>query len=108
MRIKPKTPRTIVRDPITKLPLPAKGRNVPNNSYWRRRIKAGDVLLIPDIEPAPLPPPPPPPPPPAPEFTGDEAPLEEDEVRIDEGPSTLDLEEEESKPKRKNKKRKRK
>jgi len=33
----------IVRDPLSGIAVPADGRNVPNNSFWRRRVKAGDV-----------------------------------------------------------------
>jgi hypothetical protein len=51
MRVKPKDGRTIVRDPITKEPLPATGKRVPNNSFWRRRIKAGDAVLVEDTPP---------------------------------------------------------
>lgn len=34
----------LVRDPWTKQPLPADGAEVPETSYWLRRLKAGDVL----------------------------------------------------------------
>ncbi len=42
MNVKPQEGK-IVRDPDTGVKLPASGRNVPNNSYWRRRLAAGDV-----------------------------------------------------------------
>lgn len=35
----------VVRDPVTKLQLPADGKEVPENSYWQRRLRDGDVLL---------------------------------------------------------------
>ena len=36
----------VVRDPISKLPLPAEGREVASSSYWLRRIQGGDVELV--------------------------------------------------------------
>ena len=40
----------LVRDPITKIPLSAKGMKVslasPRGTYWRRRINCGDVLIV--------------------------------------------------------------
>lgn len=39
-------PRTglIVRDPITREPLPADGAKVPRTPYWLRRLRAGDIV----------------------------------------------------------------
>lgn len=34
----------VVRDPVTREVLPAKGRTVPRNAYWLRRLADGDVL----------------------------------------------------------------
>jgi hypothetical protein len=34
----------LVRDPVTGEPLPASGREVPENDYWMRRLRAGDVV----------------------------------------------------------------
>lgn len=34
-----------VRDPISRLHIPAAGKEVPESSYWIRRISAGDVVL---------------------------------------------------------------
>lgn len=34
-----------VRDPDSRLPLPAEGREVPESSYWVRKIRSGDVVL---------------------------------------------------------------
>ncbi len=40
----------LVRDPVTKIPLSAKGMKVslasPGGTYWRRRINCGDVLVV--------------------------------------------------------------
>jgi hypothetical protein len=41
--VKP-APGLTVRDPITLKPLPAEGAEVPADSYWLRRLKAGDVI----------------------------------------------------------------
>ncbi len=38
-----------VRDPATKRHLPAEGKEVPETSYWLRRLKCGDVVLIQQI-----------------------------------------------------------
>lgn len=46
MQLKPAKPGSIVRDPITHVPLPEEGRRVPNNSFWRRRVKAGDAVEV--------------------------------------------------------------
>lgn len=35
-----------VRDPVTMKALPLEGAEVPNTSYWRRRLSDGDVVLI--------------------------------------------------------------
>jgi len=40
-----------VRDPITKRHLPEEGKEVPESTYWVRRLKDGSVILsnqIPD------------------------------------------------------------
>lgn len=37
-------PGLIVRDPETKAPLPAEGREVPLDTYWFRRLQDGDVV----------------------------------------------------------------
>ena len=34
-----------VRDPDLKDLLPEEGRNVPDSTYWRRRLRDGDVLI---------------------------------------------------------------
>lgn len=45
LNLKP-APGLIVRDPRTAQPLPAEGGTVPDNGYWRRRLRDGDVLPI--------------------------------------------------------------
>lgn len=45
MKVKPK-PGLVVRDPDTLLPLPPAGADVPDNTHWRRRLVAGDVVRV--------------------------------------------------------------
>ena len=45
MKIKPFAGRT-VRDPRTMVVLSPKGEVKPRNSYWLRRLKAGDVVVV--------------------------------------------------------------
>lgn len=52
MFVKPQ-PGRLVRDPMTKLPMSAEGRDVSETSYWLRRLRAGDVALA--TPPAPVP-----------------------------------------------------
>ncbi|AKM43970.1 DUF2635 domain-containing protein [Burkholderia arboris] len=49
IRVKPADGR-IVRDPLRGDDLPADGREVPRNVYWRRCVRAGDVIemAVPD------------------------------------------------------------
>lgn len=42
MYVKP-APGRLVRDPTTKIPIPANGKEVPENSFWVRRLRDGDV-----------------------------------------------------------------
>lgn len=51
MKVKPVDPNAVIRDPHTKQPLPAEGGEVPDNSFWNRRLVAGEVVLL--DEPAP-------------------------------------------------------
>lgn len=45
MFIKP-APGLVVRDPVSRLPLPESGREVPDtDTYWYRRIADGDVVI---------------------------------------------------------------
>lgn len=46
MRIKPAREGLIVLDPATYFPLPAEGAEVPETSYWQRRLLDGDVVLV--------------------------------------------------------------
>ncbi|MBA4358044.1 MAG: hypothetical protein C0405_10010 [Desulfovibrio sp.] len=36
-------PGLVVRDPVTMAPLPPEGAAKPMNTYWRRRLRDGDV-----------------------------------------------------------------
>jgi hypothetical protein len=49
MRVKP-APDRKVRDPATKRHLPETGKNVPESSFWLRRLDAGDVILVPEVQ----------------------------------------------------------
>lgn len=33
-----------VRDPVSKLHIPAEGKEVPESSFWIRRLRSGDVV----------------------------------------------------------------
>ena len=50
MRVRPRA-GVIVRDPETKQPVPASGRDVPRSTYWMRQLLDGDLELVPDNEP---------------------------------------------------------
>ncbi len=55
MRVRPK-PGMMVRHPETKEFLPADGIDVdPADFYWNRRIRQGDVEIVPGIEEEPAP-----------------------------------------------------
>ena len=43
MYVKPK-PGALVRDPVTRTPLPSGGAEVPEDQYWMRRLADGDVV----------------------------------------------------------------
>lgn len=51
MRVKPAEGRH-VRHPVTKQHIPVEGLEVPEETYWIRRILSGDVVL--DPAPAPV------------------------------------------------------
>ncbi|HET9063673.1 MAG TPA: DUF2635 domain-containing protein [Candidatus Binatia bacterium] len=51
MKVKPAIPGAVIRDPHTKRPLPAEGAEVPDNVYWHRRLIAGEVVRVGDVEP---------------------------------------------------------
>ena len=40
-------PGLVVRDPVTMEPLPQEGAMKPMNSYWLRRVAAGDAIQTP-------------------------------------------------------------
>lgn len=42
--LKPADPDLIVRDPDKRRALPVDGAEVPNTTYWQRRLKDGDVI----------------------------------------------------------------
>lgn len=46
MRVKPVDPNAVIRDPHTKRQLPAEGGEVPENSFWTRRLLAGEVVRV--------------------------------------------------------------
>lgn len=49
MRVKPVLGRR-VRHPVSKLPIPAEGVEVSDtDTYWFRRIRCGDVEIVPDV-----------------------------------------------------------
>ncbi|HXG47688.1 MAG TPA: DUF2635 domain-containing protein [Methylomirabilota bacterium] len=35
----------VVRDPVTRQPLPAEGGHVPRDAYWLRRLADGDLAM---------------------------------------------------------------
>lgn len=47
LHIKPKS-GVLVKDPVTGKPLSEAGEKKPVNTYWLRRIKDKDVIVIPD------------------------------------------------------------
>lgn len=51
MRVKPVNPNAIIRDPHTRRVLPAEGGNVPDSSFWTRRLLAGEVVRLDADEP---------------------------------------------------------
>lgn len=46
IQIKPSIPTNIVRHPNNMRQLKAEGEEVEHNSYWERRLKDGDVVLL--------------------------------------------------------------
>lgn len=47
MMVKP-APGRAVRDPVTRQLLPEAGRDVPDNTFWHRRLRDGDVIAVDD------------------------------------------------------------
>jgi len=46
MRVKPVIPGAIIRDPHSRIALPADGGEVPESSFWIRRLIAGEVIRV--------------------------------------------------------------
>lgn len=46
MKVKPVNPDAVIRDPHTRRPLPATGGDVPDSNFWRRRLRAGEVVPV--------------------------------------------------------------
>jgi len=46
------TPGALVRDPFTKRPLPLEGAEVPETSFWLRRLRDGDITVHAEASPA--------------------------------------------------------
>jgi hypothetical protein len=44
--VRPVSPGLIVRDPITRQPLPSEGAEKPRDTYWLRRLADGDVVEV--------------------------------------------------------------
>lgn len=55
MRVKPARPGVIIRDPHTRRPLASEGADVPETSYWLRRLRDGDVERLLDEDRTPRP-----------------------------------------------------
>ena len=49
MIVKPTDPNAVIRDPHTRVQLPAEGAEVPDNNFWRRRILAGECTELDDL-----------------------------------------------------------
>ncbi|MCW5666479.1 MAG: DUF2635 domain-containing protein [Piscinibacter sp.] len=48
MHVKPADGLTVL-DPETRQPLPAEGATVANTTYWARRLRDQDVVLLPPV-----------------------------------------------------------
>lgn len=46
MNVKPARAGETIRDPHTKRALPAEGGRVPDSSFWLRRLRDGDVVVL--------------------------------------------------------------
>lgn len=44
--VKPAVEGTVIRDPHSKMALPASGMLVPKNNFWTRRIQFGEVVVV--------------------------------------------------------------
>ena len=46
LHVKPKNPKACIRDPRSRVRLPAVGARVSNSPFWRARLRDGDVVLL--------------------------------------------------------------
>ncbi|HEY6038259.1 MAG TPA: DUF2635 domain-containing protein [Kofleriaceae bacterium] len=46
MKVKPVDPNAVIRDPQTLQKLPPEGGEVPENTFWTRRLQQGDVVRV--------------------------------------------------------------
>lgn len=46
MKVKPVDPNAVIRDPHTLRQLPPEGAEVPENTFWTRRLLAGEVVRV--------------------------------------------------------------
>lgn len=46
MKVKYANPELLIRDPVTKRHLPAEGGDVPETSFWVRRVLSGELIRI--------------------------------------------------------------
>jgi hypothetical protein len=46
IRVAVKNDDIVLRDPVTTERLTTKGKTVPKNAFWMRRLKAGDCVLM--------------------------------------------------------------
>jgi hypothetical protein len=46
MKVKPVDPNAVIRDPQTRVQLPAEGCDVPDNVFWNRRLLAKEIVRI--------------------------------------------------------------
>lgn len=51
MKVKPALKDATIRDPHTRRPLGAEGGDVPDSTFWRRRLRDGDVIAMGTDEP---------------------------------------------------------
>ncbi len=50
MFVKPANPNAIIRDPHTRIPLPAEGGRRPRNSFWLSRLRDGSAVIATPVE----------------------------------------------------------
>lgn len=46
MKVKPVDPNAVIRDPHTRRQLPPDGDEVPENTFWTRRLRDGEVVRV--------------------------------------------------------------